>query len=145
MPAGDAAPEIRSVTHIVDSPLETFSDNSVIHWLASPHLALRERARAELISRGYGNTELAIATQIASGDTRTRLELIDAIARSGSIDPRPWLLMMLDDRSRDVKLRVISVLATMKDPSIDRRLQSHLMNESDPTVSARIRRVLDLR
>jgi hypothetical protein len=71
--------------------------------------------------------------------------LIDAIARSQSIDPRPWLLMMLEDESRDVKLRVVSVLATMNDPGVSQRLRMHLIDEHDPTVAARIRRVLNLR
>jgi hypothetical protein len=73
------------------------------------------------------------------------MQLVDAISRSSAIDPRPWLLMMLDDESRDVKLRVISVLATMNDPGVSQRLKMHLVDERDPTVAARIRRVLDLR
>lgn len=141
----EASDEIQSVTHLVDSPMETFDDKSVMHWLGSPHQALREKARLELINRGFDDTQLNIATQIASGDVQTRMALIDAIARSNSIDPRPWLLMMLSDTSRDVKLRAISVLATMKDADVDGRLKMHLVEERDPTVAFRIRRVLDLR
>ncbi len=137
--------EIQSVSHLVDSPMDTFDDKSVMHWLGSPHQALREQARDELVSRGYSNTELSIATQISAGDPRTRMELIDAIVRSDAIDPRPWLLMMLGDENRDVKLRVVSVLATMNDPSVSQRLRMHLIDERDPTIAARIRRVLDLR
>lgn len=139
-----AGAEIQSATHLVQSPMETFDDKSVMHWLGSPHQALRDKARLELISRGYDGTQINIATQIASGDLQTRIALIDAIARSNSIDPRPWLLMMLGDQSRDVKLRVVSVLATMKDPDVRDRLQQHLVDERDPTVAFRIRRVLDL-
>jgi hypothetical protein len=137
--------DIRPVTHLVDSPMETFDDRSVIHWLASPDPEFREKARLELMSRGYDDAQIAIATQIASGDTRTRKDLIDSIVHSNDIDPRPWLLMMLSDDSRDVKLRVISVLATMNDPDVTQRLRMHLVDERDPTVEARIRRVLGLR
>jgi hypothetical protein len=137
--------DIRPVTHLVDSPMETFDDRSVIHWLASPDPEFREKARLELMSRGYDDAQIAIATQIASGDTRTRKDLIDAIVRSNDIDPRPWLLMMLGDDSRDVRLRVISILATMNDPDVTQRLRMHLVDERDPTVEARIRRVLGLR
>lgn len=136
---------IHSVTHLVDSPLETFDDASVIHWLGSPHQVLREKAKTELINRGFDDTQLNIATQIASGDVQTRIALIDAIARTDSIDPRPWLLMMLSDSSREVKLRAVSVLATMTDADVDGRLRMHLVDERDPTVAFRIRRVLDLR
>ncbi len=137
--------EIRAVTYLVDSPMETFDDKSVVHWLASPHASLRDKAKLELIARGFNGTQLAIATELATGDVATRIELIDSISRSSAVDPRPWLMMMLDDESRDVKLRVISILATMKDPDVNQRLRMHLVDERDPTVAARIRRVLNLR
>jgi HEAT repeat protein len=73
------------------------------------------------------------------------MELIDALNGTGIIDPRPWLLLLLQDESRDVRLHTISILGSMDDPAIARRLQSHLADERDPTVAARIRRVLDLR
>ena len=134
--------EIRSVAHLVDSPMETYDDKSVIHWLGSPHRRLREQARAELVSRGFNQSQLAFATQIAAGDAETKLELVNLIARSTESDPRPWLFLMLDDENRKVKLHVVSVLATMNDPEVDQKLRTHLVDESDLTVAARIRRVL---
>jgi hypothetical protein len=136
---------IQPVAHLVDSPLETYDDASVMRWLGSEHAALRDKAESELVRRGYGPSEISLATQIVTADTQARLGLVNAIAQSGRVDPRPWLLMLLDDPSRDVKLRVISVLATMNDPTISQRLQLHLVDEEDPTVAARIRRVLKLR
>jgi len=136
---------IQPAAHLVDSPMGTFDDQSVMHWLGSEHRELRDKARDELVQRGFSEDEIAIATQIVSGNRETRLALIDAIARADHIDPRPWLLMLLRDGSRDVKLRSVSVLATMKDPGINQQLRMHVTEERDPTVAARIRRVLDLR
>ena len=118
---------------------------SIIHWLGSPHQALREKAKLELMRRGYDGGQISLATQIASGDVSTRKALVDAIARSDSLDPRPWLLFLLDDESREVKLRAISVLATMNDPAISAELRARLSDQGDPIVAARLRRVLDLR
>ncbi len=137
--------EIRPVTSLVDSPMETLDDRSVIHWLGSPHQALRDKAKLELIRRGFDGNQITIATRIASADVPTRLELVEAIARTESIDPRPWLLMLLDDENRDVKLRAISVLATMDDPEVGRELRMRVVDQSDPIVAARLRRVLNLR
>ena len=117
----------------------------LMHWLGSPEAGMRRKAKAELASRGYDESQIAVATQIASGDVMTRLALVDAIARSTEIDPRPWLYMMLEDTSREVKQRALSVLATMKDPQVDQRLQTQLARESDTTFAAQIRRVLQLR
>jgi hypothetical protein len=137
--------DIRPVAHLVDSPMETFDDKSVIYWLASPDPEFRRKSKLELMSRGYSETQIAIATQIASGDSMTKRGLIESLVRSPDIDPRPWLLMMLDDRSREVRLRVISVLATMNDRAVTQQLRIHLVDERDPIVAARIRRVLDVR
>ena len=132
-------------THLVDSPMATYDTKSVIHWLGHADPQLCKAAELELTRRGFDQQQLSIAARIATGDLQTRLELVDTIARNQSMDPRPWLLMLLGDDNRDVKLRVISVLATMQAPDITRQLQQRLAAERDPTVAARIRRVLDLR
>lgn len=134
-----------SGNEIIESPMQTFDDVSVMRWLGSPHQALREKAELELTSRGYDGTSITIATRIMSGDVDTKLALMDALAKEASIDPRPWLLMLLKDENRAVKLQAISVLGTMSDPEIRGKLQTHLVEETDPTVSARIERILKLR
>ena len=140
-----AAKPIHSVAHVVDSPVQTLDDSSVMQWLGSPHTSMREKAETELRLRGYDGTEIAIATQIAAGDTPARLALVDAISRSSQLDPRPWLFLLLNDQNRQVKLRTISVLATMQDAYVDQRLRKQLSEEQDAEVIARIRRVLELR
>ena len=130
---------------MVDSPMGTFDDASVMRWLGSPHAALREKAKLELVSRGFDGTAIAIATRIYTGDIDEKLELVDALAGTSVIDPRPWLLLLLQDSDRDVRSRTISSLGSMDDPAIIASLQSHLAQESDPAVASRIRRVLDLR
>lgn len=139
------AESILPVTNLVDSPMETLNDKSVIHWLGSPHQALQQKAQAELARRGYSERQIVLASRIASADVSGRLALVDMIARGDSIDPRPWLVMMLDDESRDVKLRAISVLATMDDPAVKQELRLRLVDQPDPIVAARLRRVLKLR
>ncbi|MCG8648861.1 MAG: HEAT repeat domain-containing protein [Pirellulales bacterium] len=139
------ADDILPVTNLVDSPTETLEDRSVIDWLGSPHQVRREQAKLELIRRGYDGDQIQLASRIANGDVKTRIELIDAIARADRIDPRPWLLLLLDDSNRDVQMRAISVLATMKDPAVAQELKIRLVEQNDPIVAARLRRVLNLR
>ncbi|TWU60802.1 hypothetical protein Poly51_10830 [Rubripirellula tenax] len=130
---------------LVDSPMETYDDASVIHWLASEHGELRDKAKLELMSRGFSRDDLRLAARIATADVPTRMELVDRIAREPSIDPRPWLWMMSRDESREVRLRVISVIATMNDRDARNHLQKLMIDESDPIVAARLRKVLQLR
>ena len=140
-----AETDVRPVGLLVQSPLETYDTKSVVFWLGSTHEPLRVAAKAELERRGLSADEIRIATRIAAGDLQTKLDLVDDIARNGSIDPRPWLLLLLADPSRDVKLKVVSVLATIKDPAVAHHLRNHILGEPDPTVAFRIRRLLDLR
>lgn len=137
--------EVQSAAHLMDSPMQAYDDASVMHWLSSDHAKLREQATLELMSRGYDAAELSIATQFFAGDVPTRIGLVDMIARDPSLDPRPWLWMMARDEHRDVRLRVVSVLATMNDPEAQNRLRTLMVDETDPIVAARIRRVLNLR
>ncbi len=145
LPRDDQDGSVRSAVHLVRSPMETLDDRSVIRWLGSRDSRRRGEARDELRRRGLDEDEIDIAAAVASPDLRTRLEVIDVITRSDRLDPRPWLLMLLEDPNRDIKLRVISALATMSDPGIASRLKARIAQEPDPTVAARIRHVLSLR
>lgn len=130
---------------LLDSPMGTFDDASVMRWLGSPHAALREKAKLELVSRGFDGTAIAIATRIFTGDRNQKLELVDALTSTSVLEPRPWLLLLLQDADREVRLRTISSLGSMDDPAIAASLQTHLVDERDPAVASRIRRVLNLR
>jgi hypothetical protein len=136
---------LRVVGSIVESPLEAYDTRSVIYWLGHSNVSLASAAEQELRRRGMSGESIQMATRIATGDVQTKLDLVDAVAHDRSIDPRPWLMLLLRDPSRDVKLRSVSILATMNDPQIQRDLRDHAMTEPDPTVAARIRRVLEKR
>ncbi|QDT06468.1 hypothetical protein K227x_48780 [Rubripirellula lacrimiformis] len=129
---------------LVDSAMQAYDDVSVIHWLSSQQEPLREQAKLELLSRGYTQQDLQLATRIATADLPTRLDLVDLIAREPSIDPRPWLWMMSRDEHRDVRMRVVSVIGTMNDAAARSHLQTLMSEESDPIVATRIRRALGL-
>jgi hypothetical protein len=131
---------VQATQAITDSPMSAYDDASVLRWLSSGHAALREKATLELMSRGYSDRELSLAGRIAGADVATRCELVDLIAREPSIDPRPWLFMLSRDEHREVRLRVASVIATMDDPEARDFLQTWMIEETDPSVAARIRR-----
>ncbi len=130
---------------LTESPLETYTTESVIYWLGSEQANLRERAKNELQRRGFSKSQMEIATHIAAADVGSRIELVDTISRSSIDDPRPWLTLLLNDESREVRLRTISVIATMNDSAMNQKLRQRLVDERDPIVNAKIRGVLKLR
>ncbi len=137
--------ELIPTSYLTESPMETYDTTSVIHWLGSEHPALREKAIHELVRRGFSERQIQLATHVASSDVGSRLALVDTIARSSLEDPRPWLAMLLNDESREVRMRTITVIGTMNDPAMSEKLRDQLMEERDPIVNAKIRSVLGLR
>jgi hypothetical protein len=147
--AGDDSIRVERVVvpaqHLTAAPFETYSTRSVITWLQSVQPKLRDVARSELIRRGFGETELALAVRMADPDIRIRLALLNELAHRPDVDPRPWLLWMAEDAERDVRLRAVTALATMRDEGIREKLQARLRHEADPAVVALLRRVLSQR
>jgi hypothetical protein len=127
------------------SPVESLVDESIYPLLHHAQSSLREAAEIELRSRGYQERELHLAAMAGSPQVEDRISLVDNLADLDETDPRPWLRRMLHDGHRDVRLRAISVIATMNDPDAMTVLRVRLAQEDDMTVAARLRRVLDLR
>ena len=77
-------PTINSVAHLVDTPLETFDDRSVIHWLGSPHTKLREQGQV-----GVGFTRLqSHATRVCDSARGRGCRITIGIGRHHCAKPR---------------------------------------------------------
>ena len=152
-PAFDATPEARKEPVAetppprIASPMQALADVSVYRMLHVDDGAFADDARRELRARGYDDFTLRMAYLAGSPTVDDRVALVDALTRGGEVDPRPWLRRMLDDDDRRVRLRVISVIATMtaSDPRAAEVLRHRLAQEPDPVVAARLRRHLGLR
>ncbi len=127
------------------SPWQGAAVGTVIELLGSQEGDLRVQAAAELARRGFNDQQVSIAAKIVGDDANAKLALIHSLADASAVDPRPWLIMLLRDQTREVKLRAISALATMKDPWVTQELRLRLVEEPDQTVAFRIRRILNLR
>jgi len=139
MPAAAARPEaagIQPTAHLVRSPLETLDNKSVVQFLASPRGDLRDMARSELKRRTWNDAQIELAGRLVTGSIPGRLELIDGLASATDQDPRAWLLFLLDDQDRRIRHRVVSILATINDTTIDTYLRQHEAKENDPEIRA---------
>ena len=136
---------IQPLRHLAGSAYETFDTKSVIMLLGSKQADVRDQAVNELVKRGLTNEEIRVANQLASPLTEVRLGLLESILNRTDLDPRPWLLWLAEDPQREVRMRAVTTLATMNDPSIRQSLQQRLAQEHDPTVIAHIKRVVAVR
>ena len=89
--------------------------------------------------------ELIIANTIALGTAQHRLDVIEHLALQPATKAKPWLSLLLDDSSREVKLRSIELLTQLHDPSLLELLRCRLPHETDQTVAFRMRQALKLR
>lgn len=128
--------------HVVDAPLTAFTTRSVIATLRSIQPALRDAAHAELQRRGLDDQQIALAERLADPDVRVRLGMLYDLTHQFSENPRPWLLWLAEDPEPQVRKAAISILATMDDQQIQKKLQELLVNERSETVADTLRRAL---
>ena len=137
---------IQPVAHVIETPWQDASVATIIRTLVKSDQQLQDQAKTELTRRGYSDVEISIGMQIATDNRQSKIALIESLSGSAyDIDVRPWLMMLLDDHDREVRLRAISALADMKDPWVGQQLRLRMADEKDQTVAFRIRRVLNLR
>jgi len=134
-----------SVRFLTNTPLQTFDTKSVIGLLASKQAATRDQAVEELVRRGLSNEEIRIANQLAAPQLEVRLGLLDSIVRRSDIDPRPWLLWLAEDPSREVRLRAIGALESMNDAAVTMSLRKRMAVETDPMVMALLQQLVQRR
>lgn len=126
-------------------PMMALADASVFVYFHHDQGRFAADAELELRDRGYNSGQIEMAKRVSSPDVESRLAVIEQLPHLTNIDPRPWLKHLIGDTHREVRLRTISVIATMNDPAAQSLLRTHLASETDPVVSARLRRHLNLR
>jgi hypothetical protein len=120
-----------------EQPDETLNN---IHRLVSADSEVREAAEQKLIQTGFGVAQLEIARRFADARPEVRRKLADDLSRQSVIDPRPWLLKLLEDSDRSVRLKTATILSTTSDPQLLHQLRQRALVENDPAVRAMLDR-----
>jgi hypothetical protein len=116
-----------------DAPSPTLTS---IYQLVSSVAEERDAAEAALRSQGFGEAHLAVARRFADPRPAVRRQLAEHLAHQTVVDARPWLLRLLGDEDRDVRLTTAKILSTSSDPQMLHKLREQLLGESDPDVRA---------
>ncbi|MGB7347622.1 MAG: HEAT repeat domain-containing protein [Pirellulaceae bacterium] len=141
----DSSYQVGDAVENAITQFEGLDTASIIRLLGSDHQeAVRQQAQAHLKQRGFSDRELDVAIAIANSDAGYRIELIRQLAAQQTIDPRPWLLLLLKDSDREVRTSAVSALARMLDPQVRKELRLHLIDERDQKIVVRIRHALGL-
>lgn len=105
-----------------------------IYKLVSNDAEERDAAESSLRQTGFGEVHLAIARRFADPRPEIRRELVGQLARQTVVEARPWLLRLLADEDRSVRLAAAHILVTSSDPQTIRQLRDREIVESDPDV-----------
>jgi hypothetical protein len=101
-----------------------------MHQLHSPDKMMVERAETHLAEAGFGPSQLDLARRLTSPDPAVREQLADILPQVPGIDAKTWLVWLSRDPRADVRLAAISVMATIDDPILLKRIRE--MARSDP-------------
>lgn len=118
------------------------SDAELLRMLSDFSPQVAQAAALEFRRRGMSDERLQMAAELASGTAQIRLRIIDDLIRLRDINPQPWLLWMADVGQPPVRLKAVSLLATVNDADVRRELQLMLNREPEGEIATVIRQAL---
>ncbi|MCI0492701.1 MAG: hypothetical protein L0Z07_07175 [Planctomycetes bacterium] len=99
----------------------------------------------ELSQRGFSRLSERLVQQLFSDQVEDRLRLVDDVLTEPGVDARPWLLLLADDRSGDVRLVVVTVMATSNDPELIEKAWRVAISDRDPRIASLAERLRERR
>lgn len=146
VPASVSQEPVVRMKLISDQPnfqgIENAEIAELVRLLGSENADLAKAAALTLSQKGFSGFEIELATELSLGTTARRLELVQQIAASDQVNPRPWLVWMAEDGQPEVRRMSISLLSSMMDDPVQRSLKILLSRETDSEIRDLIRRVL---
>ncbi len=90
----------------------------------------------ELARRGFGILSRPMVEQFLSPDASGRSKLVETVQAQPGASARPWLLLLAADRSADVRLAAVTVMATSNDPQLIEQAFQAAIHDRDPRIAA---------
>jgi hypothetical protein len=122
--------------------IEKLQIAELIRLLAHDNSDVAKAAALGLRNQGMSDAKIQLASELAMGSASRRLELIQQLATSGDMDPRPWLVWMGEDGEPEVRRMAISLLIPMADENVYRSLRNLAARENDSQIRDLITRAL---
>lgn len=95
----------------------------------------------ELSRRGLDPIPIPLARMLISREATERIRGVDALLRTPNVRPGPWLSLLAEDASAEVRLVVIGLLSTSENPELLERAWQIALHDQDPRV-ARLTRTI---
>jgi len=145
-PASIASHPVVRMKLVSDKPnlagIEKAENAELIRLLGNANADVAKAASLALKHRGFQDSEIELASELAVGSAAQRIELIQQIAQANRIAPQPWLLWMAEDGQPEVRRMAVSLLSSMQNEEVQRALRMLLFREANPEIKDLIRKVL---
>jgi hypothetical protein len=94
-----------------------------------------EPLEQELTRRGFGRLSARLVRQLFSDRPDERLRLVDDVLTEPAVDARPWLLLLAHDTDPDVRLVVVTIMATSNDATLIEKAWQVAIRDRDPRIA----------
>ena len=131
-----------SVSQVELQGMDELPIERLVRLLGSVQPEVAKSAALALRRHGMDDRKLILATHLATGSAATRMQLVQEVASSSDLDPRPWLLWMAEDGEPEVRRLCASLLTSMMDQDVQRELRMLLNRERDVEVQNVMRQAL---
>jgi hypothetical protein len=103
-------------------------------WLASKGEETQFVAH-DLATRGFKRLPRQLVEQYLSNNLDDRLHLVDSVLTEPGVDARPWLILLSDDTSAEVRLAVVTIMATSNDKTLVEKAWQVAIRDRDPRIA----------
>jgi HEAT repeats len=135
--------QMKLVSHQANlAGIERLSFAELVKLLAHENADTAKAAALALRHRGMSDERIEMASDLATASAQRRLALIQQIANSGDLEPRPWLLWMAEDGQPEVRRMAISLLVPIADQAVLRAFRNLLAQEKDQQIRELLTRAL---
>lgn len=112
-----------------------------MHQLHSADATIVQHAASHLAEAGFAPAHLELARSLTSPNPAEREQLAEILPQVPGIDAKTWLIWLSRDERAEVRLAAISVMATINDPVLLKRVRDMAAADPDPRLRAQLQRL----
>lgn len=125
-----------SATRIGDPLPPRSAPHQLLYRLASAPAENVKSIQQQIAGRGLGTVTPELARKLLAKTPAERVAAIDALLKTPGSVPGPWLVLLSEDSDADVRLAVVTLMATSDDPQLMEKAWQVALHDVDPRVAA---------
>lgn len=121
------------------------STRELLQWWKTGNESQRHEVERLLANRGLKKLPPKLVEQCLSDDVQERLRLVDNVMKVPGLDGRPWLMLLGEDDSAEVRFAAVTLMMTSEDGSLINKAWQVSIHDHDPRIADLATRLRDRR